>query len=95
MKTIYPTSFAITTSFWESPSLIPVLLMLVKEHLHQWEKQPYSLVEKSSPPALSSHSQQMISQYLALCQHWKQTPLNDRQRQWLQEIECCLQNYAP
>jgi hypothetical protein len=75
----YNNNHALTPDLWESPALIPVLLMVVKEHLAQWEHMQ-SLV----------HDEE-VNRYLAICQHWKQTALNERQRQWLQEIEFYLQ----
>lgn len=79
---------------WQSPALIPVLLMVVKERLSQWEKQCYSRPEKMITSApLTPAPDQEISCYRALCQRWKQTQLNKRQRQWVQEIETCLQGY--
>ena len=76
---------------WESPALIPVLLMLVKEHLARIESQELSSKKDPLQGFGCQKSTQQIQRYQALCQHWKQIALNHRQQQWLQEIEGCLQ----
>jgi hypothetical protein len=82
-----------TLGLWESPTLIPVLRMIVKERITQWERQCNSQLEKIFSPHPPLFPHQQVRHYLALCQHWKRTSLNERQLQWLDEIETCLRSY--
>ena len=72
-------------SSWQSMERIPIVLLLLKEELHQLEITP-----ETDLLAHWTHLQQKLIAYRTLHQHWKQTHLNPRQAEWINEMKFYL-----
>ncbi len=73
-------------SSWQSMERIPIVLLLLKEELHQLE-----IAHETDLTAHWDHLQQKLTAYRTLYQHWKQANLNPRQTEWISEMKFYLQ----
>jgi hypothetical protein len=70
---------------WQSMERIPIVLLLLKEELHQLETTP-----ETDLLTHWTHLQQKLTAYRTLYQYWRQTPLNPRQAEWINEMKFYL-----
>ena len=79
-------SFKKGYSSWYSVDRIPIVLLLLKEQLSQWETS-----NKTDLSFRLIDLQQKLMTYGTLYYHWNQMNLNPRQIEWIAEIGLHLQ----